>query len=164
MAKKAEQKVAAKPIAKSVAEKVTTVEKPVRVKSRIPAESFYGTGRRKTSIARVWVYSGTGKITINGVDIDHYLKRFTLTEMVRRPLKKLAFEAKYDASIFTVGGGLTGQAGAALLGVARALLKVNPEFRATLKPEGFLTRDSRIKERKKYGRKRARKGAQYRKR
>ena len=125
---------------------------------------FYGTGRRKSSVARVRVYNGTGKITINGRDIDDYFGLDTLKMVVRQPLAATDLVGKVDIICTVEGGGVSGQAGAIRHGVARALLSVNPEFRATLKAAGFLTRDPRMKERKKYGLKAARRAPQFSKR
>ena len=125
----------------------------------------YGTGRRKSSIARVRVYeNGTGSIIINGRDIDDYFGLDTLKLLVRQPLVTTEQLGKVDIVATVTGGGVTGQAGAIRHGVARALLQVNPEFRAALKAAGFLTRDPRMKERKKYGLKAARRAPQFSKR
>ena len=124
---------------------------------------FYGTGRRKQSVARVRVYSGTGKITINGRDIDDYFGLETLKLVVRQPLAAAEIEGKFDI-VVRVGGGVSGQAGAIRHGLARALLQYNVELRPTLKKAGFLTRDPRMKERKKYGLKAARRAPQFSKR
>ena len=125
----------------------------------------YGTGRRKSSVARVRVYQGgTGSITINGRDIDDYFGLETLKLIVRQPLVATGTVGKVDIEATVAGGGVSGQAGAIRHGVARALLSVNPEFRATLKAAGFLTRDPRMKERKKYGLKAARRAPQFSKR
>ena len=125
---------------------------------------FYGTGRRKSSIARVRLVEGTGVITINGRNIDEYLGTDTLKVIVRQPLTVTNTLDKYDVICKVQGGGFTGQAGAIRLGIARALLEANSEYRPTLKSAGFLTRDSRQKERKKYGLKKARKAPQFSKR
>ena len=125
---------------------------------------FYGTGRRKSSIARVRLVEGTGKITINGVDIDEYLGMETLKVIVRQPLVATDTLSKYDVIVKVTGGGFTGQAGAIRHGIARALLEVNAEYRPTLKSHGYLTRDPRMKERKKYGLKKARRAPQFSKR
>jgi small subunit ribosomal protein S9 len=125
---------------------------------------YYGTGRRKTASARVWLMPGTGKITVNGREISEYLRRLTLTRMVQQPFRLLGLEGQYDVMATVRGGGLSGQAGALRLGIARALLQVNSEFRTVLKQHGLLTRDAREKERKKYGRHGARRGFQYVKR
>ena len=125
----------------------------------------YGTGRRKASVARVRVYeNGTGSITINGRDIDDYFGLETLKLIVRQPLNTSDTIGKVDIVCTVEGGGVTGQAGAIRHGVSRALLEVNPEFRAQLKAAGFLTRDPRMKERKKYGLKAARRAPQFSKR
>ena len=125
---------------------------------------FYGTGRRKSSIARVRLVEGNGVITINGRDIDEYFGAETLKVIVRQPLTATNTVGKYDVIVKVVGGGFTGQAGAIRHGISRALLEVNGEFRPTLKSNGFLTRDPRMKERKKYGLKKARKAPQFSKR
>ena len=125
----------------------------------------YGTGRRKSSVARVRVYEGgTGSIIINGRDIDDYFGLETLKLLVRQPLVTTDTLGRVDVICTVTGGGVSGQAGAIRHGVARALLKVNPEFRAPLKAAGFLTRDPRMKERKKYGLKAARRAPQFSKR
>ena len=125
---------------------------------------FYGTGRRKSSIARVRLVEGTGKITINGKDIDEYLGLETLKVIVRQPIVATNTLTKYDVMVKVTGGGYTGQAGAIRHGIARALLEANGEFRPELKSNGFLTRDPRMKERKKYGLKKARRAPQFSKR
>ena len=126
---------------------------------------FYGTGRRKSSVARVRVYeNGTGSIVINGRDIDDYFGLETLKLLVRQPMVTTDTLGKIDLVVTVAGGGVTGQAGAIRHGVARALLGVNPEYRAALKAAGFLTRDPRMKERKKYGLKAARRAPQFSKR
>ena len=126
---------------------------------------FYGTGRRKSSVARVRVYeNGTGAITINGRDIDNYFGLDTLKLIVRQPLVSTDMLGKVDVVVNVCGGGVTGQAGAIRHGISRALLTVNPEYRPTLKAAGFLTRDPRMKERKKYGLKGARRAPQFSKR
>ena len=125
----------------------------------------YGTGRRKSSVARVRVYeNGTGSIIINGRDIDDYFGLETLKLLVRQPMVTTDTLGTLDVVCTVSGGGVTGQAGAIRHGVARALLKVNPEYRAALKAAGFLTRDPRMKERKKYGLKAARRAPQFSKR
>ena len=125
---------------------------------------FYGTGRRKSSIARVRLVEGKGAITINGKNIDEYLGTDTLKVIVRQPLTATNTTDKYDVICKVQGGGFTGQAGAIRLGIARALLEANSEYRPILKSAGFLTRDPRAKERKKYGLKKARKAPQFSKR
>ena len=125
---------------------------------------FYGTGRRKSSVARVYLVPGTGKITINKRDIDEYLGLETLKVIVRQPLVATETVDKFDVLVNVKGGGYSGQAGAIRHGIARALLKVDNEYRPTLKVAGFLTRDPRMKERKKYGLKAARRAPQFSKR
>ena len=125
---------------------------------------FYGTGRRKSSVARVRVYAGTGKITINNRDIDDYFGLDTLKLIVRQPLVLTETEGQFDIVCTVAGGGVTGQAGAIRHGLSRALLQFNEELRPTLKKAGFLTRDPRMKERKKYGLKGARRAPQFSKR
>lgn len=125
---------------------------------------FYGTGRRKSSIARVRLVEGTGVITINGESIDEYFGLETLKVIVRQPLTLTNTLSKYDVICKVTGGGYTGQAGAIRHGIARALNEANSEYRPELKANGFLTRDPRMKERKKYGLKKARKAPQFSKR
>ena len=125
---------------------------------------YYGTGRRKSSVARVYLVPGTGKITINKRDIDEYLGLETLKVIVRQPLVATETVDKFDVLVNVHGGGYTGQAGAIRHGISRALLKVDADFRPTLKAAGFLTRDPRMKERKKYGLKAARRAPQFSKR
>ena len=125
---------------------------------------FYGTGRRKNAIARVRLVEGSGKITINGKDIDEFFGMETLKVIVRQPLTVTNTLSKYDVICKVIGGGYTGQAGAIRHGIARALNEANIEFRPSLKSNGFLTRDPRMKERKKYGLKKARKAPQFSKR
>ena len=125
---------------------------------------YTGTGRRKSSIARVRLVEGSGKITINGKDIDEFFGLETLKVIVRQPLTVTNTTDKYDVICSVQGGGFTGQAGAIRHGIARALNEANSEFRPTLKSNGYLTRDPRMKERKKYGLKKARKAPQFSKR
>jgi small subunit ribosomal protein S9 len=122
------------------------------------------TGRRKTSVARVILEVGTGQLLVNKRTVDEYFPRQTLQQMIHEPLDVVSGSGKFDLRITVSGGGVTGQAGAARLGIARALEKWNPEFRATLKRSGLLTRDSRVKERKKYGQRGARARFQFSKR
>jgi small subunit ribosomal protein S9 len=125
----------------------------------------YGTGRRKSSVARVHLFpNGTGSIKINGRDIDDYFGLETLKLIVRQPLATTETLGKVDIETTVTGGGVTGQAGAIRHGIARALLEMNPEYRPALKAAGFLTRDPRMKERKKYGLKAARRAPQFSKR
>ena len=128
------------------------------------ANKFYGTGRRKSSVARVYLVPGTGKVTINKKDMDQYFGLETLKIIVRQPLEATNTADKYDVLVNVHGGGFTGQAGAIRHGIARALVTVDEDFRPTLKKAGFLTRDPRMKERKKYGLKKARRAPQFSKR
>ena len=125
---------------------------------------YYGTGRRKKSIARVRLVPGTGAITINKRDIEDYFGLDTLKLIVRQPLEATGLTGKFDVIATVVGGGVTGQAGAIRHGIARALLQVDAENRPVLKKNGYLTRDPRMKERKKYGLKAARRAPQFSKR
>ena len=125
---------------------------------------FYGTGRRKSSVARVRVYKGTGKVTINERDIDDYFGLETLKLIVRQPLAVTETGDKFDIICRVAGGGVTGQAGAIRHGIARALLQADENYRPALKKAGLLTRDPRMKERKKYGLKGARRAPQFSKR
>ena len=125
---------------------------------------FYGTGRRKHSVARVRVYNGTGKVTINGRDIEDYFGLDTLKLLVRSPMALTETDGKFDVVVNVVGGGCSGQAGAIRHGLSRALLQYDPNLRPALKKAGFLTRDPRMKERKKYGLKAARRAPQFSKR
>ena len=128
-------------------------------------ENFSGTGRRKSSIARVRLVEGNGTITVNGKDLNEYFGAETLKYIVKQPLTVTDTTSKYDVICTVKGGGFTGQAGAIRHGIARALLEVNAEeYRQAFKTNGFLTRDSRMKERKKYGLKKARKAPQFSKR
>ena len=127
-------------------------------------EQFYGTGRRKSSVARVYMKAGKGNITVNKRDLDDYFGLETLKTIVRQPLVATDTDKKYDINVNVKGGGTTGQAGAIRHGIARALLKVDEDFRPTLKAAGFLTRDPRMKERKKPGLKAARRAPQFSKR
>ena len=128
------------------------------------SSKYYGTGRRKSSIARVYLTPGNGKITVNKRDIDEYFGLETLKVIVRQPLVATDNVSKYDVNVTVKGGGYTGQAGAIRHGIARALIEVDEELRPVLKTAGFLTRDPRMKERKKYGLKAARRAPQFSKR
>ena len=128
------------------------------------ATQFYGTGRRKKSIARVYLTPGTGKITVNKRDIEEYFGLETLKVVVRQPLTATETLDKFDVTVIVRGGGFTGQAGAIRHGIARALCKADGEYRPTLKKAGYLTRDPRMKERKKPGLKAARRAPQFSKR
>lgn len=125
---------------------------------------YYGTGRRKNSVARVRLVPGEGKIIINDRDIDDYFGLETLKLIVKQPLQLTETLGQYDVLVRAHGGGISGQAGAIRHGISRALLQVNPDLRPTLKKAGFLTRDPRMKERKKYGLKAARRAPQFSKR
>lgn len=128
------------------------------------AESFYGTGKRKSSVARVWLKPGSGAITINNKTLDDYFGRETSKMVVRQSLELTENVGKFDVLVNVQGGGDSGQAGAIRHGITKALLVADAELRATLKKAGFITRDSRVKERKKYGRKAARARFQFSKR
>ncbi len=128
------------------------------------SSKFYGTGRRKSSVARVYLVPGTGKVTINKKDMEDYFGLETLKVIVRQPFAVTGTEGKYDALVNVKGGGFTGQAGAIRHGISRALLQADGEFRPALKKAGYLTRDPRMKERKKYGLKAARRAPQFSKR
>jgi small subunit ribosomal protein S9 len=125
---------------------------------------FYATGKRKTSIARVWIKPGTGAIIVNTRPVEEYFGRETSQMVVRQPLELTDNVGKFDVVATVLGGGPSGQAGAVKHGITKALLEVNPELRAVLKKAGFITRDSRIKERKKYGKAAARRSFQFSKR
>ena len=127
-------------------------------------ERYYATGKRKTAIARVWMKLGEGKIVINKKPVDEYLTTDIAKMIVAQPLELTNTTGRYDIMVNVKGGGYSGQVGAIRHGISRALLKISPEFREPLKKEGFLTRDSRIKERKKYGQRSARARFQYSKR
>ncbi|MBH38202.1 30S ribosomal protein S9 [bacterium] len=131
---------------------------------KVPSTSFYGTGKRKCAIAKVWLFEGTGKISINNLKPGYYFgSELDITDMIK-PLEYLGLTKKYNIKISVLGGGKAAQVDACLLGISRALLDVDVQFRQTLKENGCLTRDPRIKERKKYGLRGARKAPQYRKR
>ena len=127
-------------------------------------ESKYATGRRKKSIARIWIKKGTGKIYVNDINMDEYFTRPTHQTIVSRPLDLVKRSSEFDVRCKVKGGGLSGQAGAIIHGISRALLKYEPELKSTLKKEKLTTRDSRSVERKKYGHKKARKSFQFSKR
>jgi small subunit ribosomal protein S9 len=127
-------------------------------------EQYYGTGRRKAAVARVFLRPGSGRITVNGKEFQEYFRGILVGVQALEPLKVTGTAGRYDALITVSGGGPSGQADAIKLGVARALVEANPDFRARLKPGGYLTRDAREVERKKYGLHKARKAPQYSKR
>lgn len=124
----------------------------------------YGTGRRKNAIARVWITPGEGNITINGREFKEYLGRPVLEILVKSPLVHVGMDNRFDIKATAKGGGISGQAGAIRLGISRALVEMDEELKKTLRAGGYMTRDSRVKERKKYGRKKARRGFQFVKR
>ena len=128
------------------------------------SEKYYGTGRRKSSVARVYLVPGTGKVTLNNKDMDEYFGLATLKIIIRQPLEATNMADKFDVIVNVKGGGFTGQAGAIRHGIARALNKYDLDLRPTLKKAGYLTRDPRMKERKKYGLKKARRAPQFSKR
>lgn len=144
----------------ATAEQANEVRKPVIDKQG----RAYGTGRRKDAIARVWVKRGSGKITINGKKLDTYFARPVLRMIINQPFAVLQSEGKFDVDVTVVGGGLSGQAGAVRHGISRALDQYDPSFRPALRKAGFMTRDSRVVERKKYGRAKARRSFQFSKR
>jgi small subunit ribosomal protein S9 len=125
---------------------------------------YYGTGKRKNAIARVWLAPGQGNLVVNQKDTHAYFGRLTLEALVMQPLEATSSVGKYDIFAKTRGGGISGQAGALRHGIAKALIEADPDLRPTLRKLGYLTRDPRVKERKKYGRKRARRGFQFSKR
>lgn len=128
------------------------------------ANYYYGTGRRKSSVARVRMASGSGKIIINGVDVENYIPSPNLLIDLKQPLVLTETQDKFDITVNATGGGFSGQAGAIRLGIARALMEADPSYRKTLKQAGLITRDARCKERKKYGLKAARRAPQFSKR
>ena len=135
-----------------------------RAKSSQKTVSYYATGRRKSAIARVWITPGKGAITINHRPVETYFGRKVMELQVRKPLELVSLQDKFDVVVRSTGGGIAGQAGAVRHGISRALTVFDEALRGVLKKEGLLTRDPREKERKKYGRKRARKGFQWTKR
>jgi small subunit ribosomal protein S9 len=132
--------------------------------AHVERNSFYATGRRKCAVARVWLMPGSGKVTVNKRDIDNYFGRATSKMILRQPLELTTQTANYDVYANVSGGGLSGQADAIKLGITRALMRINPSFRPTLKAAGYVTRDPRCKERKKYGQRGARARFQFSKR
>ncbi len=154
-----------KTVAESKVVKATpkTAEKK-SVKTKKTTERTYATGKRKSAIAKIWLSNGTGKITVNGKPASEYLKRAILGVIINQPFGKTETEGKFDIDCTVLGGGLSGQAGAIKHAISIALQLLNPELRPSLKQAGFLTRDSRVVERKKAGLKKARKGQVYQKR
>jgi len=132
--------------------------------ARKKSDVYYATGRRKCAVARVWLEPGEGKITVNGREFKDYFRRPVLEILVASPIKEIEMEGKYDVKALVKGGGSSGQAGAVTLGISRAFVEVDEGLRKSLRAAGFLTRDARVKERKKYGRKKARRGFQFVKR
>lgn len=125
---------------------------------------YYATGKRKDAVARVWLTAGEGNVTINDRPMSNYVGRKTLEMHIMQPFEAVNAAGKYDVVALCQGGGIAGQAGAVRHGIAKALIELSPEMRPTLRKLGYLTRDPRVKERKKYGRKRARRGFQFSKR
>jgi small subunit ribosomal protein S9 len=163
------------PESKAEGKKLTVAPRPPAEKRELAAPSakrllptgikYYGTGRRKEAVARVWLSAGKGRILVNAKPFQEYFCHRRILEFsVQRPLKTTSNSDKFDVYAFVAGGGVPGQAGAVSLGIARALLQVNPDLKTALKREGLLTRDPRMKERKKYGLKRARRAFQFTKR
>lgn len=132
--------------------------------TRTPKQRFYSTGRRKTSVARVWIEPGKGEVTVNGADLLGYFKRETLKMVIEQPLETVDLLGRLDIRATVRGGGLTGQAGALRLGLSRAIVALDEDYRSPLRQAGFLTRDARMVERKKYGQPGARKRFQFSKR
>jgi small subunit ribosomal protein S9 len=132
--------------------------------SDLVAQEYYATGHRKNATAKVWLSPGEGQIVVNGMPLRDYLRRGTLELVVREPLRMTEVEGRYDVRAHCIGGGIAGQAGALRHGIAKALVVMDAELRPVLRRTGLLTRDPRVKERKKYGRKRARRGFQFKKR
>lgn len=151
---------AAKAPAKAAAPKAAKEKKP----SNKVAPLAYGTGRRKSSVARVWIKPGSGKITVNGKSLEVYFARPVLRMIINQPFQAIDRIGNYDIDCTVLGGGLSGQAGAVRLGISRALDECNEAFHSNLRKGGFLTRDSRVVERKKYGRAKARRSFQFSKR
>ncbi|MFH1386671.1 MAG: 30S ribosomal protein S9 [bacterium] len=146
----------------AVAPKIKVITTP---KVKMPAQKYFGTGRRKEAVAKVWIAPGSGKILVNGKTKEEYFcGRKTIEYQIARPFITTKNEGKYDVWAKVFGGGVPGQAGAVTLGISRALIQFNPDLKPMLKREGLLTRDPRMKERKKYGLKRARKAFQFSKR
>jgi small subunit ribosomal protein S9 len=134
------------------------------LKLKVPQVFTYGTGKRKSSIAKVWLFEGKGKVSVNNLECENYFGSKLDAVEILKPLEILSIADKYDVKASVLGGGKAGQVDSVILGISRALLELNSTFRDKLKAEGFLTRDPRVKERKKYGLRKARKAPQYRKR
>jgi len=148
----------------SVAEAAAAPEAPVHVRKVDDLGRSYATGKRKNAIARVWIKPGTGKVTVNGRDFVTYFARPVLQMVVQQPVVAAARQGQFDVVCTVTGGGLSGQAGAVRHGISKALTYYEPALRAVLKKGGFLTRDSRVVERKKYGKAKARRSFQFSKR
>ncbi|GMO61189.1 MAG: hypothetical protein Ta2D_07070 [Rickettsiales bacterium] len=156
-----------KPVEEQVKKEVVNIAAPVKkvkVKKVNNDGKIYATGKRKNAIAKVWLSEGTGNITVNNKKADEYLKRAILNTIINQPFQKTNTEGKFDIACQVLGGGLTGQAGAIKHAISIALQLLNPDLRDVLKKAGFLTRDSRVVERKKAGLKKARKGQVYQRR
>lgn len=162
--KKDEKPAAKKPAAKAAAKPATVIVKKEKAPREPKAPAFYGTGRRKDASARVWVRPGKGKITVNGRDVETYFARPVLRMIINQPFTAIDRVGMFDVNCTVEGGGLSGQAGAVRLGISRALDTFDESFHVALRKGGFLTRDSRAVERKKYGRKKARRRFQFSKR
>jgi small subunit ribosomal protein S9 len=161
----AEAKPQIAPAPKPAAVPVHAAKPSTPPKFRVPSPKFYGTGRRKESVAKVWITSGSGKVTVNGKTMSQFFcGRRILEFVINRPFSMTKTQGKYDVYAETLGGGVSGQAGAVGVGIAHALIELNPDLRSILRRNGLVTRDPRMKERKKYGRKRARRAFQYTKR
>ena len=148
----------------SLGEVAAASEAPKHVQKLDAQGRAYATGKRKNAIARVWIKPGPGKVTVNGRELDVYFARPVLRMLIQQPLTVANRAGQYDINITVAGGGLSGQAGAVRHGLSKALTYFEPELRSALKKEGFLTRDSRVVERKKYGRAKARRSFQFSKR
>ncbi|WP_448951851.1 30S ribosomal protein S9 [Labrys neptuniae] len=148
----------------ALGEAAAAAEAPKHVQKLDAHGRAYATGKRKNAIARVWIKPGAGKVTVNGRELDVYFARPVLRLLIQQPLTVANRTGQYDINITVAGGGLSGQAGAVRHGVSKALTYFEPELRSALKKEGFLTRDSRVVERKKYGRAKARRSFQFSKR
>ncbi len=164
--RKKKEVAAAPPAVEALAPAPAAVPKPATPpKPRIPTPRYYGTGRRKEAAAKVWITAGSGRITVNGRSIlQYFCGRKLLEAIINRPFLATQTAGKYDVYAEAFGGGVPGQATALRMGIARALVQLNPDLKTLLKREGLLTRDPRMKERKKYGLKRARRAFQYTKR
>ncbi len=163
--KVAKKATATKKVVKEVEAKTQPKTETKKVaKAKKATNATYATGKRKNAIAKVWLSQGNGTITINGKPADEYLKRAILGVIINQPFQKTDTESKFDINCTVIGGGLSGQAGAIKHAISIALQLLNPELRGTLKSAGFLTRDSRVVERKKAGLKKARKGQVYQRR